>query len=189
MSPIPGVDAATQIQMAQAQELLHEVRNSPTPVVICGDFNSDALHAGGLDTTPTALLIQTAGYPEVWPLFQSGAGDTGPTWPRYLRRPVNPSPFLCADPHPWSGSTCSSRGTLRLSASTGSSPRRQWLCHRSVQIAGGDRSFSALEAFLHGCHRGMLRVYRHGEQTGNVTHSGPPPETPNWRSDPDADGF
>jgi endonuclease/exonuclease/phosphatase family metal-dependent hydrolase len=96
ISPIPGVEAATQVQIAQAQELLHEVRNSPTPVVICGDFNSDALQGGGLDTTPTALLIQTAGYPEVWPLLHPG--DKGPTWPRYLEDQFPPAPFFALSP-------------------------------------------------------------------------------------------
>jgi endonuclease/exonuclease/phosphatase family metal-dependent hydrolase len=93
MSPISGVPAATQVQVAQAQELLQEVRNSAIPVVLCGDFNSDALQGGGLDTTPTAPLIQAAGYSEVWPLLHSGS-DKGQTWPLYLEDQFPPPPFF-----------------------------------------------------------------------------------------------
>ena len=93
MSAIPGVDAATQVQVAQAQELLHETRNSTLPVVMCGDFNSDALQGGGPDTTPTAPLIQAAGFTEVWPQLHP-ATDPGLTWPLYLEDQFPPPPFF-----------------------------------------------------------------------------------------------
>ena len=48
-SPILGVPEATDVQVAQAQELIHELRNLQVPVVICGDFNSDANHGGYID--------------------------------------------------------------------------------------------------------------------------------------------
>jgi endonuclease/exonuclease/phosphatase family metal-dependent hydrolase len=81
-STVPGVDAATDVQVAQAQELLHDLRNVVVPVVICGDFNSDANTPKSLpDNTPTAGLIQLAGYPDTWPLIH---GDKGNTWPLYL---------------------------------------------------------------------------------------------------------
>jgi endonuclease/exonuclease/phosphatase family metal-dependent hydrolase len=41
-STVPGVPEATEVQVAQAKELLYELRNLPYPVVLCGDFNSDA---------------------------------------------------------------------------------------------------------------------------------------------------
>jgi len=93
LSPISGVPAATLVQVAQAQQLLNEVRNSAVPVVLCGDFNSDALQGGGLDSTPTAPLIQAAGYPEVWPLLHP-ASDKGQTWPLYLEDQFPPAPFF-----------------------------------------------------------------------------------------------
>jgi endonuclease/exonuclease/phosphatase family metal-dependent hydrolase len=95
LSPIPGVDAATQVQVAQAQELLHEIRNSTVPVVMCGDFNSDALQSGGPDTTPTTPLIQAAGFSEVWPQLHS-VSDPGLTWPLYLEDQFPPPPFFAA---------------------------------------------------------------------------------------------
>ena len=92
ISSIPGVPAAAAAQVEQAQQLLREVRNSTVPVVLCGDFNSDALQLGGLDTTPTAPLIQAAGYPEVWPLLHPA--EPGQTWPLYLEDLVPPPSFF-----------------------------------------------------------------------------------------------
>ena len=92
-SPIPGTDAATQVQMAQAQELIHELRNRTDPVVICGDFNSDAGHNHFVDDTPTADLIQGAGYDEVWPLMHP-ASDPGLTWPLYLEDQFAPPSYF-----------------------------------------------------------------------------------------------
>jgi endonuclease/exonuclease/phosphatase family metal-dependent hydrolase len=69
--------------VAQAQELLHDLRNIAVPVVICGDFNSDANGTQGVpDVSPTARLIQLAGYADSWNLVN--AGDPGYTWPLYL---------------------------------------------------------------------------------------------------------
>lgn len=81
-SSIPGVPQAAAIQVAQAQELIHELRNSTLPVVLCGDFNSDATHSGQIDDTPTVDVIQAAGYREVWGLLHGA--DPGFTWPLYL---------------------------------------------------------------------------------------------------------
>jgi endonuclease/exonuclease/phosphatase family metal-dependent hydrolase len=92
-SPIPGVPEATDIQVAQAQELIHELRNTQIPVVICGDFNSDANGGHFVDDTPTAGIIQVAGYPEVWPLTH-GSSDPGLTWPYYVEDLFPPPPFV-----------------------------------------------------------------------------------------------
>ena len=92
-SPVPGDPAATAIQVQQAQQLLNELRNSAVPVVIAGDFNSDAIlgTAGpGPDNTPTAALIQSAGYVDTWAAAGSG---TGPTWPFFLEDQF-PPPFV-----------------------------------------------------------------------------------------------
>ena len=35
--------------------------------MICGDFNSDAIHGGFVDDTPTVDLFEAAGYAEAWP--------------------------------------------------------------------------------------------------------------------------
>ena len=63
------------------------------PVVIAGDFNSDAiLGIGGTgpDNTPAAILIEAAGYADTWTVAGSGPG---PTWPLYLED-LYPPPFF-----------------------------------------------------------------------------------------------
>lgn len=94
-TPITGFPEATDVQVAQAQELIHELRNLRVPVVICGDFNSDALHGGFVDSTPTVDLIEAAGYTETWPVTHS-SGDLGLTWPFYLEDQFPPSPFFAS---------------------------------------------------------------------------------------------
>jgi endonuclease/exonuclease/phosphatase family metal-dependent hydrolase len=52
--PVPGDPTAVAVQAAQAGQLIHELRNSTVPVVIAGDFNSDAILgvSGPARTTP-----------------------------------------------------------------------------------------------------------------------------------------
>jgi endonuclease/exonuclease/phosphatase family metal-dependent hydrolase len=53
------------------------------PVVLIGDFNSDANGSPGVpDVSPTAGLIQSAGYIDSWRSLHPG--DPGNTWPIYL---------------------------------------------------------------------------------------------------------
>ncbi len=92
-TPIQGIPEATEVQVAQAGELIHELRNLTVPVVICGDFNSDANHGGFVDDTPTVDLIETAGYEETWPATHGG-GDLGLTWPLYLEDQFPAPPFF-----------------------------------------------------------------------------------------------
>jgi endonuclease/exonuclease/phosphatase family metal-dependent hydrolase len=95
-SNVPGVPEATAIQVAQAQELLNELRHVVVPVVICGDFNSDANNNPAvIDFSPTANLIQAAGYPDTWPVIHGS--DPGNTWPLYLEDQV-PIAFTASDP-------------------------------------------------------------------------------------------
>lgn len=81
-STVPGYPPATDVQVAQAKELIRTLSNATLPVVLCGDFNSDANdNPAAPDFTPTADMIQAAGYTEVWKLLHNG--DTGDTWPLY----------------------------------------------------------------------------------------------------------
>ncbi len=97
-SPVPGDPTATTVQIAQASQLIHELRNSTVPVVLAGDFNSDAI-AGidghGPDATSTAAMIQAAGYPDTWTVAGSGLG---PTWPLYLEDQYPPPFFVQSFP-------------------------------------------------------------------------------------------
>jgi endonuclease/exonuclease/phosphatase family metal-dependent hydrolase len=82
-TPIRDFPEATDVQVAQAQELIDVLSTATIPVVICGDFNSDANHGGFVDDTPTVGLLEAAGYDETWPATH-GRGDLGLTWPLYL---------------------------------------------------------------------------------------------------------
>jgi endonuclease/exonuclease/phosphatase (EEP) superfamily protein YafD len=98
-SPVPGDPAATAIQVAQAHQLLDGLRNSAVPVILAGDFNSDAIlgTAGpGPDNTPTAALIQSAGFLDSWAAAGSG---TGPTWPFFLEDQYPPTFFIPSTPY------------------------------------------------------------------------------------------
>jgi endonuclease/exonuclease/phosphatase family metal-dependent hydrolase len=64
------------------------------PVVLAGDFNSDAILSSkgkGPDNTDTAALIQAAGYTDTWTVTGNGAG---PTWPLYAEDQFPPPPFV-----------------------------------------------------------------------------------------------
>ena len=73
LSPVPG-DAfvqTSQLQLLQGLELLRILRTTNLPVILAGDFNSDAEHAGiGPDQTLTAPLIAFAGYIDAWGLLR-----------------------------------------------------------------------------------------------------------------------
>ena len=56
---------------------------SRLPVILAGDFNSDASGLGiGPDQTPTADMIVEAGYDDTWQTLY--APQLGLTWPLYL---------------------------------------------------------------------------------------------------------
>ncbi len=69
-------------QMLQGQELIQIMNESPFPVVLAGDFNSDLSGLGhGPDLTPTASWIVEAGYADCWTALH--AADEGLTWPLF----------------------------------------------------------------------------------------------------------
>ncbi|MGZ6208486.1 MAG: endonuclease/exonuclease/phosphatase family protein [Syntrophales bacterium] len=77
------IDSSDKTQERQARELIHVMRQCKLPVVLAGDFNSDAAHTGiGPDQTPTAGLIVAAGYQDVWSALHPR--NLGLTWPLYF---------------------------------------------------------------------------------------------------------
>ena len=70
-------------QVLQGQELIAIMEQSTLPVILAGDFNSDASGLGiGPDQTPTAAMIVEAGYADTWQTLHPG--EPGFTWPLYL---------------------------------------------------------------------------------------------------------
>ena len=79
-SPVSQVD---DTQVRQGQELIAIMSHSELPVILAGDFNSDASGLKiGPDQTPTAAMIVEAGYADAWQTLQPG--ELGLTWPLYL---------------------------------------------------------------------------------------------------------
>jgi endonuclease/exonuclease/phosphatase family metal-dependent hydrolase len=58
-------------QILQGQELIEIMGKSKLPVILAGDFNSDASGLPyGPDLTPTAGMIVAAGYSDTWQVLQ-----------------------------------------------------------------------------------------------------------------------
>jgi endonuclease/exonuclease/phosphatase family metal-dependent hydrolase len=92
-SPIQGIPEATDVQLAQAKQLVQELRDARHPVVICGDFNSDANHGGFVDDTPAVGILEKAGLKEAWPATHPKT-DLGLTWPFFLEDQFPAPPFF-----------------------------------------------------------------------------------------------
>lgn len=87
----PFVPETVTIQEAQADELIKAMDTTDMPVILAGDFNADAEHAGiGPDQTNTPDEILAAGYTEAWDKLYPQ--KDGFTWPLFLEDPLRPNP-------------------------------------------------------------------------------------------------
>jgi endonuclease/exonuclease/phosphatase family metal-dependent hydrolase len=78
-----AIDLEDDTQVLQGLELIAIMGQSKIPVILAGDFNSDASGLGeGPDQTPTAAMIVEAGYDDTWQTLHPD--DLGLTWPLYL---------------------------------------------------------------------------------------------------------
>jgi len=75
------------IQEAQALELVNGPANTALPVVLAGDFNSDADSSDPLLSASYNILID-AGFVDIWRTMH--AGDPGFTWPLHGEDPFTP---------------------------------------------------------------------------------------------------
>jgi endonuclease/exonuclease/phosphatase family metal-dependent hydrolase len=73
-------DPTGLLQSAQAGELVAALNATTLPVLLCGDFNSNA--EAGPEQTASVGMILTAGFTDVWREFN--APGTGFTWPLYF---------------------------------------------------------------------------------------------------------
>lgn len=78
-SPIAGIPQAGQVQRTQAEELLANLSLAGMPVVLAGDFNSNA--EPGPEDTGTAQRIVDAGFVDSWKSVHPA--DPGYTWPMF----------------------------------------------------------------------------------------------------------
>lgn len=89
-SAFPGFPLSTAVQLAQVGELLNLVSTTALPVVLAGDFNSNA--ELGPDHTGAVETITGAGFLDSWRVFNApGTGFTWPLFPEdFLPGPVAP---------------------------------------------------------------------------------------------------
>ncbi len=100
LSPIPGpfFEDTAGLQALQGLELLQALGQTTLPIVLAGDFNSDAEAAGiGPDQTATAGIITSAGFVDAWHTLHPV--DTGFTWPLFLEDQLPPGAFPVANPN------------------------------------------------------------------------------------------
>ncbi len=69
-------DLSPEVQLAQAQELLAVLAEMEDPLVVAGDFNSNA--AKGAGATPAYPALLAAALADAWPARHPG--EAGPTW-------------------------------------------------------------------------------------------------------------
>ena len=78
-SPLSADDPT---QMLQGQELIGLMDQSPIPVILAGDLNSDLSGLpSAIDKTPTAYWMVGAGYADCWTAFHPA--HDGLTWPMF----------------------------------------------------------------------------------------------------------
>jgi len=80
LSTAASIPPTVVIQTAQADELIATLAASGLPVVLAGDFNSNA--EPGPDATQAAAHILAAGFTDAWRVFNPPG--TGFTWPLFL---------------------------------------------------------------------------------------------------------
>ncbi len=78
-STVAGIPLAEQVQVAQGDELLASLASAGMPVVLAGDFNSNA--EPGPEHTGVAQKIVAAGYVDTWNFVYPF--DPGCTWPLF----------------------------------------------------------------------------------------------------------
>jgi endonuclease/exonuclease/phosphatase family metal-dependent hydrolase len=78
-STVAGVPEATNTQLAQVDELLAAIASAGMPVVIAGDFNSNA--EPGPESTGAVLRIVGQGFADTWKAIHPR--DAGYTWPLF----------------------------------------------------------------------------------------------------------
>jgi endonuclease/exonuclease/phosphatase family metal-dependent hydrolase len=89
-STYPGVPQGEQIQLSQTAELIAAMSASPIPVVVAGDFNSNAEY--GPERTGSVQKIIAAGFSDAW--FGAHAGDPGYSWPLFIDDPALPAAVI-----------------------------------------------------------------------------------------------
>ncbi len=82
----------TPIQVAQTSELIQVLQEDTLPLVLAGDFNSDASgNPVAVDKPDSVVLLAQAGFTEAWHALHPN--DPGYTWPLFLEDQFPPPPY------------------------------------------------------------------------------------------------
>jgi endonuclease/exonuclease/phosphatase family metal-dependent hydrolase len=86
-APIFDLPATQAIQFAQAMQLVDDLNAIPLPIILAGDFNSDAEPTEFYppDATPSYDYIVASGYVDAWE--ELNPEDPGFSWPLFLESP------------------------------------------------------------------------------------------------------
>ncbi len=98
-TPIPGenFEPTAFLQLLQAMELVGGLNETELPVILAGDFNSDAEAAGiGPDQTLSAAFISGMGYTDAWHAIYPD--EHGFTWPLFLEDQQPPNFVIPSTP-------------------------------------------------------------------------------------------
>ena len=103
-SPIPAsqdfLEWTQYIQYEQAKQLVSDLNATSLPIILAGDFNSDAEPTAYYppDVTPSYdhIVSPASGYIDAWDVLRNNPSNHGYTWPLYLDDPqswLGPVPF------------------------------------------------------------------------------------------------
>jgi endonuclease/exonuclease/phosphatase family metal-dependent hydrolase len=86
-APIDGVPQTQLLQVAQAMELVEDLKATSLPIILVGDFNSDAEPTLGTpaDETYSYYYILGSGYDDAW--HELRPADHGYSWPLFMESP------------------------------------------------------------------------------------------------------
>ena len=85
---LSGAPDLTGLQVLQAQQLA-TLFSGANPLVIAGDFNSNATHTPP-EQTPSVSIMKESGLTDTWPA--ANHGEPGFTWPLYVEDPLAAHP-------------------------------------------------------------------------------------------------
>jgi len=82
-SAVASIPETAYLQLAQAEELLEGLSETRIPIILAGDFNSDAEPTKNYpaDATPSYDTIAASGYTDAWHALRPG--NPGYTWPLF----------------------------------------------------------------------------------------------------------
>ena len=86
-----GLPQLIPVQIAQTDELIQALAGSRIPVVLAGDFNSNAV-PNGFDNTDAYAHILQADFTDTWQALHPG--DPGMTWPLFFEDALSGTPIV-----------------------------------------------------------------------------------------------